>query len=164
MLRQGLNEGFLAQKPGVLSPQSKKILDALGEIKNINTEDKKLAAMNSCKMGKANKKLMEAINESLTGLNKVDTDSYGHKLALDSLAVMSTYTNCKSATNELLRKVNIKAKNKDGGRLDINVAQFDQNFGVKHSKELARKLSVRQEQPVPQDRQPEAVKNPVHHL
>ena len=131
------------KKPDVISPQSQKMIDALNEIKSINTEDKDLAALNSYKMGKANKQLMEAISESLTGINKLDMDAYGHKLALDSLAVMSTYTNCKSATNELLRKVNAKVRSKDGGRPDINVNEFEKNFGVKHSKELAQKMSAR---------------------
>lgn len=155
-------------KPDIISPQSQKMLDALNEIKNINTEDKKLAAMNSYKMGKANKQLMETISESLMGVKKLDMDAYGHKLALDSLAVMSTYTNCKSAANELLRKVNAMARNKDGGRLDINVDDFNKNFGVKHSKELVRKMSAKQNvqvnAPEVQANQPEAVKVQRHNL
>ena len=77
----------------------------------------------------------------------MDMDAYGPKFALDSLAVLSTYTNCNAATNMLLQKVNAKIRNKDGSKLNINTADFNRNYGVKHSKELAQTMSPRPNAP-----------------
>lgn len=145
--QKDITELLERKQPEHLSEKSQKIIYALTEIKNINTGDKNLAAMNAYKMGKANKQLMEVIGESFADEKKMDMDAYGPKLALDSLAVLSTYTNCNAATNMLLQKVNAKIRNKDGSKLNINTADFNRNYGVKHSKELAQTMSPRPNAP-----------------
>ncbi len=145
--QKDITELLERKQPEHLSEKSQKIIYALTEIKNINTGDKNLAAMNAYKMGKANKQLMEVIGESFADEKKMDMDAYGPKLALDSLAVLSTYTNCNEATNMLLQKVNAKIRNKDGSKLNINTADFNRNYGVKHSKELAQTMSPRPNAP-----------------
>ena len=145
--QKDITELLKRKQPEQLSEKTQKIINALNEIKKINTDDKNLAAMNAYKMGKANKHLMEAIRESFFDKRKMDMDAYDSKLALDSLAVLSTYTNCNAATDMLLKKVNAMNKNKDGSKLNINTVEFSKNYGVKHSKELAQKMSPRPNAP-----------------
>lgn len=146
--QKDITELLERKQPEQLSEKSQKIINALNEIKNINTDDKNLAAMNAYKMGKANKHLMETIRENLLDTRKMDMNAYDSKLALDSLAVLTTYTNCNAATKMLLEKVNARNKNMDGSKLNINTATFNKNYGVKHSKELAQAMSPRPNVPV----------------
>ena len=141
--QKDITELLERKQPEHLSEKSQKIIYALTEIKNINTGDKNLAAMNAYKMGKANKHLMETIRENLLDTRKMDMNAYDSRLALDSLAVLSTYTNCNAATKMILEKVNARNRNMDGSKLNINTAEFNKNYGVKHSKELAQKMSLR---------------------
>lgn len=128
------------KKPSVVSENTQNILDALKEIKDINTKDKSLVGINAYKMKKANAKLMKAISDSFEGATKIDKDGFGPRLALDSLAVLDTYANCKLVKNKLLLKVNAKSKDMNGNSLNINAAEFNKNYGVKHTKEMDRKI------------------------
>lgn len=146
--QKDITELLERKQPEQLSEKSQKIINALNEIKNINTDDKNLAAMNAYKMGKANKHLMETIRENLLDTRRMDMNAYDSKLALDSLAVLTTYTNCNAATKMLLEKVNARNMNMDGSKLNINTADFNRNYGVKHSKELAQTMNPRPNAPV----------------
>ncbi len=139
--KKDIEELLNRKKPATLSENSRNILDALNEIKDINTKDKSLVGINAYKMKKANAKLMKAIADSFEGATKIDKDAYGPKLALDSLAVLDTYANCKYVKSKLLLKVNSKSKDMNGNNLNINEVEFNKNYGVKHTKEINRKIA-----------------------
>lgn len=112
------------------------ISDALNNIKNINLEDKTLVGINSYKLRKANVKLMEAIVRFVNKSRTIDMDSFGTKLAFDSIAVLNSYTGCRVVTNKLLQRMNTYSKDLTGKKVNIDIADFDKNYGIKHSKEM----------------------------
>ena len=135
------------KKPQSVSPQSQKIIDALNEINSIDMSDKSLIGINSYKMRKANVKLMNAVQDSFKNYNRMDMNGYGTKLALDSMALLNTYTGCKSVINNQLMKINTKMKDMNGNRININVENFNKNFGTKNSKQLNKQNNVRKTVP-----------------
>ena len=66
------------------------------------------------------------------------------KGALTQAQADAKYAAWKAQKDE---KVNAKIRNKDGSKLNINTADFNRNYGVKHSKELAQTMSPRPNAP-----------------
>jgi hypothetical protein len=73
----------------------------------------------------------------------MDMNGYGAKLALDSMALLNTYTGCKSVINYQLTIINTKMKDMNGNRININVENFNKDFGTKNSKQLNKQNNVR---------------------
>ena len=99
---------------------------------------------------------MKAVYESFKNYNRIDMNDYGAKLALDSMALLNTYTGCKSVINYQLMIINTKMKDMNGNRININVENFNKNFGTKHSKQLNKQNNVRKTVP------PHAAENLQH--
>ena len=131
--------------PDNASIYTKNIINALKEIKNINTDDKTLVGINAYKIRKANVKLIDAINKSFTASSKMDINAYGPRFAMDSLAVLSTYTGCQAVTNRMLQRLNATVKDMEGKKPNINVAEFKNEYGIKNSKKVTRELKERAE-------------------
>ena len=122
-----------------ISARTLKIVNVLNEIMDINLKDKTLVVLNSYKLRKANVKLMQAIHNAFDGMNSFSRDALGPRLALDTLAVLTTYTGCKAVTNKFLNKVNSKT-DLEGNMHNINTDTFTSDFGVKHSKSVSNKV------------------------
>ncbi|SNU05851.1 hypothetical protein SAMN06297422_10567 [Lachnospiraceae bacterium] len=135
------------KKPQSVSQQTQKIIDALNEINSIDMSDKSLIGINSYRVRKANAKIMNAVQDSFKNNNRMDMNGYGAKLALDSMALLNTYTGCKSVINYQLMIINAKMKDMNGNRININVENFNKNFGTKNSKQLNKQNNVRKTVP-----------------
>ena len=144
--QKDIGELLSAKKPEHVSENTRKIIDALTDIKNIDLQDKTLVGIHSYELRKANAKLMEAVTETFKQPNAIQKDAYGSKLALDSLAVLGSYTGCQAVTNRLLQKLNTRVKDQDGNRMNINIEDFHMNYGVKHSRDLARRMQEKKVQ------------------
>ncbi len=141
--QKDINELLSRKKPADLSDSSKRIIEALNDIKNVDMSDKTLCGLNTYKIRKANLKLMKAISDTFKENNKMDMDAYGPKLALDSLAVLSTYANCQTVTNKLLEKTAATVKDINGNKLNLNINDFILNYGVKRTKQIASEQKAR---------------------
>ena len=139
-----------------LTDRTLKIVNAINEIMDINLKDNSLVALNAYKLRKANVKIMDAIVQSFDGTKLNDKDAFGPKMALDTLAVLSTYTGCRAVTNKLLRKINTTMTDARGNLHNINIENFTSNYGVKHSKSVANTNKVMENA--------NQVNNPVNHL
>ena len=121
------------KKPGGSSEFTQDLIDALQEFKNIDISDKSFVGLNAAKIKKANVRLMNEINKVFDNVNKMDMDSYGPKLALDTLAVMNSYTGCQAVTNKIIQKINSRVKDMNGNAININAADFNQKYGVNNA-------------------------------
>ncbi len=119
-----------------LSDQMKDLVEAINEIMRINLKDNTMVGMNAYKLRKANVRIMKAVINAFEGPEIFDKDGFAPKLALDTLAVLTTYTGCEKVTRKFLNKLNNTKKTPDGQKQNINVENFTGNFGVKHSKNL----------------------------
>ncbi len=133
------------ERPTGISENTQTIIDALNEINQINLDSKSLVGINSYKLRKANLKLIKAINKAFTvkgGPARIDLNGYGSKLALDSLAVLNTYTNCKAVTNTILKRINFQIKDMNNNKINISIPDFNSNYGVDHTKEIRREIQA----------------------
>ena len=133
------------ERPTGISENTQTIIDALNEINQINLDSKSLVGINSYKLRKANLKLIKAINKAFTvkgGPARIDLNGYGPKLALDSLAVLNTYTNCKAVTNTILKRINLQIKDMNNNKINISIPDFNSNYGVDHTKEIKREIQA----------------------
>ncbi len=135
-----INTLLKRNRPGNLSEKDQKIIEALTEIKNVDLSDNTMVALNSYKIRKANLKLMKAVSDSFKGVDRIDKNSYSVNLALNSLAVLDTYTGCKPVANKLLHRINANMRDMEGDELNINIEDFKLNYGVKHSKDVNRQI------------------------
>ena len=127
-----------------LTYRTRGIVDSINEIMEINLKDKTLVGLNSYKLRKANAKLMDAIVNSFGDSTTLNKDAFGPKLALDALAVLSTYTGCKAVTNKLLNKINNNMTDTKGNHININIENFTNDYGVKNSKNVSNANRARE--------------------
>lgn len=99
--------------------------------------------MNAYKLRKANTKHMKAVDSVFDNVERMDPQGYGTKLALDSLAVLTTYTGCQAVTNKLLHKINSRIIYNKGNKYDINVEDFTKQYGVQNTKNRTMKENVK---------------------
>jgi hypothetical protein len=103
----------------------------LKEFNNINVEDDSLVVMNSYRVRKANVKLLRAVKTYMEQCEVIDKTNPEVKLALDSLAVLDTYTGCRAVTNKLICSL---------GNNSIKLDNFNTEFGVDNTKNIAIQL------------------------
>lgn len=90
---------------------------------------------------------MKAVVNAFDGYSTFDKDGFAPKMALDTLAVLTTYTGCEQVTRKFLEKLN-QTKKMPGGQLhNISIDNFTKNFGVKHSKHVTAQVRNNHHQP-----------------
>ena len=136
-----------------LSDEMKDLVEAINEAMRINLKDNTMVGMNAYKLRKANVRIMKAVHNALEAHSGFDKDAFAPKLALDTLAVLTTYTGCEPVTRKFLRNLNATKKTNQGQKLNLNFDSFTRTFGVKHSKELAETMRRNAGQAGPQANQ-----------
>ena len=123
-----------------LSDKMRDLVEAINEVMRINLKDNQMVGLNAYKLRKANVRIMKAVVNAFDGHTTFDKDGFAPKLALDTLAVLTTYTGCEQVTRKFLEKLNQTKKKPDGAAQDININDFTKNFGVKHSKHVTAQV------------------------
>ena len=136
-----LAEVLSRKREAPLSDKMKDLVEAINEVMRINLKDNTMVGMNAYKLRKANVKIMKAVHNVFDQrYNQFDKDAFAPKLALDTLAVLTTYTGCEPVTRKFLQHLNYTKKTNEGQKLNLNFDSFTRTFGVKHSKELAETM------------------------
>lgn len=130
-----------------LSPQMRDLVEAINEVMRINLKDNQMVGLNTYKLRKANVRIMKAVVNAFDGHTTFDKDGFAPKLALDTLAVLTTYTGCDQVTRKFLERLNQTKMRPDGQQQNINIDNFTKNFGVKHSKAVTAQVRNNHHQP-----------------
>ena len=135
-----LAEVLSRKRTAPLTDKMKDLVEAVNEVMRINLKDNTLVGLNAYKLRKANVKIMKAVINAFDGYNTIDKDGFGPKLALDTLAVLTTYTGCEPVTRKFLHKLNTTKKTPKGQDINIDIDNFTRNYGVKHSKNVTAQV------------------------
>ena len=123
-----------------LTDEMKDLVEAVNEVMRINLKDNTLVGLNAYKLRKANVKIMKAVVNVFDKYNSFEKDGFAPKMALDTLAVLTTYTGCEPVTRKFLNKLNATKKTPKGQDININIDNFTRNYGVKHSKNVTAQV------------------------
>ncbi len=141
-----LAEVFSRKRTVELSREMRDLVEAINEVMRINLKDNQMVGLNSYKLRKANVRIMKAVVNAFEGHSTFDKDGFTPKLALDTLAVLTTYTGCGQVTRKFLEKLN-QTKDMPNGQMYINIDDFTKNYGVKHSKAVTTQVRNNAHQP-----------------
>ena len=123
------------------------LVEAINEVMRINLKDNQMVGMNAYKLRKANVRIMKAVVNTFDAHTTFDKDGFAPKLALDTLAVLTTYTGCEQVTRKFLEKLNQTKNMPNGQKHNINIDDFTKNYGVKHSKAVTAQVRNHAHQP-----------------
>ena len=123
-----------------LSDTMKDLVEAINEVMRINLKDNTMVGMNAYKLRKANVRIMKAVHNVLEEHDSFDKDGFAPKLALDTLAVLTTYTGCEPVTRKIMRNLNATKTDLQGQKHNISFDTFTRKYGVQHSRTLAETL------------------------